>query len=183
MLINGWRCHPDGTINADLEFGRLHAAALLSQNPAAFLARHGLRDVVGECLKWIERVDARAALAAAEAEENALSPFVYGMGDAEIARRNRITGAAGAARRALRQFEGVVYVPDTTPAGSLRAVNARVNALRNEIDTIEGALRTAKLRNASKAIAKHEAALIPLRAALAEHLTIRSALEAVVYPD
>lgn len=128
-------------------------------------------------------LDARAVLAAAEAEESALPPFVYGMGDAEIVRRNRITGTAGAARRALRQLEGVVYVPDTTPVGSLRAANARVNALHNEIGAAEGALRTAKLRNATKAIAKHEAALVPLRAALAEHLTIRTALEAVVYPD
>ena len=84
MLINGWRCHPDGTINADLEFGRLHAAALLSQNPAAFLARHGLRDVVGECLKWIERVDARAALATAKGRDThdpELTPYHWLWGE------------------------------------------------------------------------------------------------------
>lgn len=49
----------------NLNFAELHAAALLSQDPAAYLARHGLRDVVGECLRWIEAADVAAVLAGA----------------------------------------------------------------------------------------------------------------------
>ena len=49
----------------NLSFAELHAAALLSQDPAAYLARHGLRDVVGECLKWIAAADVPAVLAGA----------------------------------------------------------------------------------------------------------------------
>ena len=49
----------------NLNFEQIHAASALSQDPAAYLARHGLRDVVGECLRWIERADVAAVLAGA----------------------------------------------------------------------------------------------------------------------
>ena len=49
----------------NLSFAELHAAALCSLDPAAYLARHGLRDVVGECLRWIAAADVPAVLAGA----------------------------------------------------------------------------------------------------------------------
>jgi hypothetical protein len=68
----------------NLHFSELHAAAELSQDPAAFLARHGLRDVVGDCLRWIERADVQAVLEAAKSNplhDDGLTPFHWFMGE------------------------------------------------------------------------------------------------------
>ena len=46
----------------NLTFAELHAASELSQDPAAYLARNGLRDVVGECLKWANAADMRVVM-------------------------------------------------------------------------------------------------------------------------
>ena len=84
MLINGWHCHPNGETNTDLEFGRLHAASELSQDPAAFLARHKLRDVVGDCLRWIAAADVAAVLEAAKSNplhDDGLTPYHWFMGE------------------------------------------------------------------------------------------------------
>ena len=66
----------------NLSFAEIHAAALLSQDPAAFLARHGLRDVVGDCLQWIDAADVPAVLAGArECNRAGLSPAQTLMGE------------------------------------------------------------------------------------------------------
>ena len=46
-------------------FAELHATALLSQDPAAYLTRQGLRDIFGDCAKWIAAADVQAVIAGA----------------------------------------------------------------------------------------------------------------------
>ena len=66
----------------NLSFAELHAASAVSLDPAAYLARHGLRDVVGECLAWIATADVPAVLAgASECNRVGLSPAQTLMGE------------------------------------------------------------------------------------------------------
>ena len=80
------------------DFAELHAGSEMSSNPAAFLARNGLRDVVGDCLKWVTSADVPAVLEAAKSNpiyDAGLAPFnwFYGeMADALRLHEERLDG-------------------------------------------------------------------------------------------
>ena len=129
-------------------------------------------------------LDARAAVVVAEAAESALSTGLRMDWDHDqLVARAKIRNEAGRARGNLARAEAVVYVPDTTPAGSLRAVKARIQAIRDEMGPVEAKHRTAGLKGAHAAKARHADTLAAFNAALAPLLAIRDELEAVVYPD
>ena len=81
-----------------LDFAELHAGSVMSQDPAAFLARNGLRDVVGDCLAYTATADVGAVLEAAKSNpiyDDGLTPFhwFYGeMADALRLHEERMDG-------------------------------------------------------------------------------------------
>ena len=85
--------------------------------------------------------------------------------------------------KALAAIEAIEYNADTTPAGSLRAINARIKKLNSDKYQAECLLATAEKKRQGKACKVHEATLVELDKAIAHHVAIRERLEAAVYPD